>query len=514
MSARSGGVIRVNGAEPQNGLVPANTVEGHGARVVDLLFTGLYHYDADGGIRPAMLESLQTPDNRHYLVTLRSGWRFADGTAVTAASYVDAWNHAALSTHGQALRGFFAPIEGYPAVASQPPRARTMSGLRVRGELSFSITLEQPDRDFPDSLGCPAARPLPRVFFERGAEWFGEHPVGNGPYRLAGPGAWRHGTGLDLVPDPDYPGPDPACNDGISFVFYDSLTEAYQDLRAGRLDVLDSIPDSLLPDYLAELGERAVLKPIALNNHLAVPYHLPHFSGREGRLRRAAISRAVDRPHLAEHVLHGARSPARDFTCGRTASPLPGAEVLRCDPLAARALWAEADRLAPWSGVFELAYNESGGYDVWIGVLADQLARTLGIEVVPVPFPTFKSIRDRIADGTLMSAFRTGWRGDYPSAVNFLGPLFTEGGGGNEVGYRSPRFEAELAAAKQAPDPCSSLGFTDRAQAVLLRDLPVVPLWDYLNAGGRGEQVAVRFKWNGMPDYAGIRRVRRSGARP
>lgn len=507
MSPEPGAVIRVNGAEPQNGLVPANTVEGHGTRVIDLLFTGLYHYDADGGIRPAMLESLETPDNRHYTVTLRSGWTFTDGTPVTAASYVDAWNHAAVSAHGQALRGFFAPIEGYAAVAAEPPLAQTMSGLRMLGELSFSIVLRQPDRDFPNSLGCPAAKPLPRVFFELGAERFGEHPVGNGPYRLASPSAWRHGRSLDLVPNPDYPGPDPARNDGITFVFYESLTEAYRDLRAGWLDVLDSIPDSLLPDYLRELGERAVLKPIALNNHLAIPYSLPHFSGLEGRLRRAAISRAVDRRYLARQVLHGARSPALDFTCGCTAGPLPGEEVLCFDPLAATALWAEADELAPWSGVFELAYNESGGYDVWIGVLADQLARILGIEVALAPFPTFKSIRDRIADTTLMSAFRTGWRGDYPSAINFLGPLFSEGGGCNEVGYRSPEFEAELTAAKQAPDRHVSLGFTDRAQAVLLRDLPVIPLWDYLNAGAWGERVAVRFKWNGMPDYAGIRRA-------
>jgi oligopeptide transport system substrate-binding protein len=508
MSAELGTApIRVNGAQPQNGLVPANTVEGHGTRLIDLLFTGLYHYDADGAIRPAMLESLQTADHRHYTVSLRPGWRFTDGTPVTAASYVDAWNYAADPSHAQALRGFFAPIEGYRTVTAEPPTASGMAGLRVLGELSFSFTLEQPDRDFPDSLGSPAARPLPRVFFELGPERFGEHPVGNGPYQLAASDAWHHGERLDLVPNPDYPGPDAAANDGITFVFYQDLTLAYADLRSGRLDVLDSIPDSLLPRYVRELGERAVLKPIALNNHLAIPCLLPHFSGPEGRLRRAAISHAVDRRHLTEQVLHCARAAAHDFTCGRTAGPLPGASVLRFDPLAAKNLWAEADEIAPWSGVFELAYNESGGYDVWIGVLAGQISRTLGIEVSLAPFPTFKSIRDRIADKTLMSAFRTGWRGDYPSAINFLGPLFAEHGGANETGYHSAEFEAELAAAKQAPDARASLACTDRAQAVLLRDLPAIPLWNYLNAGGRGESVTARFKWNGMPDYPGIRRV-------
>ncbi|MGW6565222.1 peptide ABC transporter substrate-binding protein [Streptomyces sp. NPDC054975] len=509
MRARSGGAgpVRVNGAEPQNGLVPCDTVEGHGSRIVDQLFTGLYRYDADGELRPAMLDTLRTDDHRHYTITLRAGWTFTDGTPVTAHSYVDAWNHAALSTHRQAQRGFFAAVEGYADVAADPPRARTLTGLAVRDDLTFTVTLGRPDHDFPRSLGCLPARPLPRVFFERGAEAFGENPVGNGPYMMAGEGAWRHHDGVDLVPNPAYRGPDAPRNEGISFVFYDRLTDAYADLLAGRLDVLDSVPDSVLPTYHQDLGPRAVSRPIALNNHLAVPLDLPHFGGAEGALRRAAISRAVDRARITEGVLHSTRSPAADFTARAlpgSGRPLPGAEVLTHDPDAARALWAEADALSAWEGVFRIAYNESGGYDLWIDAVAEQLRDVLGIEVATVRHPTFKSIRDRIADGTLRSAFRTGWRGDYPSPVNFLAPLFCAGAPANEVGYRSAEFEAEMAGAKAAASLEEADAHVRRAQSVLLRDLPVIPLWDYVHAGGRGEDVSVTFTWNGMPDYPGI----------
>ncbi|MDH6123907.1 ABC transporter substrate-binding protein [Kitasatospora sp. GP82] len=507
MTANGSRVIRVNGGEPQNGLVPTNTIEGYGNRIVDLLFTGLYDYGVDGGLRPAMVDTLRTEDNRNYTITIRKDWTFTDGTPVTASSYVDAWNFGALSTNGQLQRSFFSPIEGYDAVAAETPRARTMSGLKVEDDHTFTVRLKQANIDFMLSLGFTPFKPLPRVFFEAGVRKFGEHPVGNGPYRLAGEAAWQHDVQLDLVPNADYRGPDRPRNDGISVVFYRSLEDAYRDLLAGRLDVLDSVPDSELTSYHRDLGNRAIDQPIALNKALAIPYDLPNFGGAEGRLRRAAISRAIDRPYITEQVFHSTKRPAVDFTA-RTLpgfdADLPGNDVLRFDAAVAKSLWAEAEAIAPWRGPFEITYNEDGGHDLWIDALAEQVGGTLGIEVTTTTFPTFKQVRDGIANRTITSAFRTGWRGDYPSLIGFLEPLFAKGAGANEVGYHSTQFEARLAEAKQAVDVETSHRLTKAAQAVLLRDLPVIPLWDYINAGGRGRGVSVQFKWNGLPDYPNI----------
>ena len=44
----SAAVITANGAEPQNPLVPANTNENGGGRIVDVIYSGLEYYDAEG----------------------------------------------------------------------------------------------------------------------------------------------------------------------------------------------------------------------------------------------------------------------------------------------------------------------------------------------------------------------------------------------------------------------------------------------------------------------------------
>ncbi|HET6209058.1 MAG TPA: ABC transporter substrate-binding protein, partial [Jatrophihabitans sp.] len=294
--------VRVNGGEPQAGLVPSNTNEGYGNRIVDLLFAGLYDYTCDGTARPVMLERVDSADNREFRFTLRPGWTFTDGSPVHAGNFVAAWNYAAAGRNAQRQQSWFGQIEGFRDVADAGSACAGMSGLIVEDDRSFTVRLAEPNRDFLNGLGCTAFKPLPERFFGIGERRFGEQPVGNGPYRLAG---WQHGTQLELVPNPDYPGPDPADNDGITFVFYRDLESAYQDLLAGDLDVLDCIPDSALDRYRDELGARAVELPVALNKSIGVPYRLDRFAGEEGRLRRAAISMAIDRPAIIDRLFAG-----------------------------------------------------------------------------------------------------------------------------------------------------------------------------------------------------------------
>ena len=42
--------VLVNGSEPQNPLIPGNTNETGGGRIVDEIFAGLVYYDADGEV--------------------------------------------------------------------------------------------------------------------------------------------------------------------------------------------------------------------------------------------------------------------------------------------------------------------------------------------------------------------------------------------------------------------------------------------------------------------------------
>lgn len=500
-------IIRANGGEPQNGLVPTNTNENMGGRVVDSLFTGLYVYDADGNPKLANAQSVDTTDNQNFTIHLKPDWTFTDGTPVKAENYVRAWNFGAATVNAQLQQSFFAPIDGYDAVSAEGSTLTEMSGLKVVDDHTFTVHLTEPNIDFKLGLGFTPFKPLPDKFFTEGAKAFGEHPIGNGPYKMAGPDAWRHNVQLDVVRNPDYKGPDKPRNGGLSFVFYSSYDSAYTDLSSSNLDVLDTVPVSALGSYRKALGDRALTKSTAQNLQISIPYYLPHFSGAEGKLRRAAISMAINRPEIIKVVFHGTRNTAKDFTAHSLPGfddHIPGNDVLDYNPQRAKQLWAQANAIAPWSGQFQVAYNADGDHKVWVDAMTNQIHNTLQITSNGVAQPTFKQIRDQITKKTITTAFRTGWQGDYPSMLEFLQPQYVTGAGSNDAQYSSPEFDQQLKQAEQSLDPAESNRLANRAQQVLLRDLPAIPLWDYIAVGGVGTGVSAKLTWNGLPDYTQI----------
>ncbi len=504
-------VVTVNGGEPQNPLIPTNTNETNGGRIVDRLFAGLMSYDDRGNPALEVAESIETTDNLNYRIILKPGWTFTDGSPVTARSFVDAWNYGALTTNAQLQQSFFSPIEGYDAVAGggtgAQPASKSMSGLKVVGDREFTVKLKAPTIDFKLRLAFTPFYPLPDVAFKDMAA-FGQRPIGNGPYQLADGDAWQHNVKIDLVPNPGYRGNRVAKNKGVRMVFYVNLDTAYADLLAGNLDVLDTVPPSALPTYRQDLGDRAVTGPAAINQTLDTPLRLPHFSGEEGRLRRMALSAAINRPQICQQIFNDTRAPARDFTARSLPGfdpNIPGNEVLNFDPQRAKQLWAQADRISPWNGRYVIAYNADGGHQEWVDAVANSIKNTLGIDAVGSPQPTFAQIRTQVTNRSIQTAFRAGWQGDYPSLVEFLDPLYVTGAGSNDVDYTNPEFDRAVLRAQAAPTLPDSYRLANDAQRILLQDMPVVPLWDYIVAAGHSTAVSnVTITWNGLPDYESI----------
>ena len=159
------GIVTANAEEPQNPLIPMNTNESGGTKVINSIDAGLVYYDAKGAPHNDLAQSISTSDQLTYTIALKSGQKWSDGSAVTAKNFVDAWNYGALSTNAQLLSSFYAPIDGYAAVSATPPTAKTMSGLKVVDDTHFTVKLSRPQADFPLQLGYIAFYPLPDKAF-------------------------------------------------------------------------------------------------------------------------------------------------------------------------------------------------------------------------------------------------------------------------------------------------------------------------------------------------------------
>ena len=502
-------VITANSTEPQNGLLPANTNEVGGGRVMDLLFTGLVSYDIDGKPVNELAESIETTDAMNYTIKIKSGQKFTNGEAVTAKSFVDAWNFGAAAKNAQLNSYFFESIKGYDEVSAEGATADTMEGLKVVDDTTFTVELKRAESDFPLRLGYTAFYPLPAAAFED-PKAFGEKPAGNGPYKLAEDG-WKHNVQIDLVPNADYSGPRTPANGGVSFKIYSTFDAAYQDLLANNLDVLDQIPPSALQNYQDDLGDRWVNQAYAGNATMTIASYLPEFKGEAGQLRRQAISMSINRQEIIDNIFFGGKQVAKDFTSpvlDGYSDALPGNEVLTFNAEKAKELWAEAEKIDPWPAdkTFTITSNIDGaGNKEYIEAMANQISNTLGIKAELNPIPTFKEMRELVVSKDLKGASRAGWQADYPSLYNFLGPLYGTGAGSNDGDYSSKEFDQKLAEGLAATSVEEGNKIFNESQEILLKDLPVIPLWYQAVQGGWSESVSdVKFGWNGVPVYNAI----------
>lgn len=517
-SASGGGsstaIIKTNGSEPQNPLIPTNTNETGGGKILDEIFAGLIYYDAKGEPQNDMADSITVDDAQHLTVKLKEGQKFTDGTEVKADNFIKAWNYGAQSENAQLSGYFFEDIEGFQINDGPDGEAGTdddiygavgdMEGLQKVDDYTFTVALNKPASDFALRLGYSAFYPLPDVAFED-MDAFGENPIGNGPYKLAGDDAWQHDVQISLVKNEDYQGGRQAQNAGLDIIFYATQDAAYADLLGGEVDVIDGVPPSALATFESELGDRAVNQPAAIFQSFTIPERLAHFSGEEGKLRRQAISMAINREEITKVVFQGTRTPASDFTSPVIAGwsdSLTGSEVLAYNPDEAKKLWAQADAISPWSGSFQIAYNSDGGHQTWVDAVTNSIKNTLGIESSGAPYVDFASLRSEVTGRTIQTAFRTGWQADYPGLYNFLGPLYATNAGSNDGDYSNPEFDQLLSDGISATDPDEANADFQKAQEILLQDLPATPLWYSNVTGGYAEGVQnVEFGWNSVPLY-------------
>ncbi|MGZ5367318.1 peptide ABC transporter substrate-binding protein [Aeromicrobium sp.] len=502
-------IIKTRSGEPQNPLIPTSTNEVYGGNVINMVFAGLVSYKVDGTPENEVAESIESDDNQNWTIKLKKGWKFSDGTPIKAKNFVDAWNYGAAAKNAQLSSYFFDPIEGYAEAAAEGSKVETLKGLKVVDDTTFTVKLVSPQSDFPLRLGYSAYVPLPETAYDD-MKAFGEDPVGNGPYKLAKKGAWEHNKQIALVPNKEYEGVRTVKNDGLTFVFYKEVESAYSDLQAGNLDVLDSVPASALQTFKDAKDIQPISKPGSVFQSLTIPDRLKHFGlDEEGKLRRQAISMAIDRKAICDKIFFGSRTPATDY--GSPVLPdyskdLTGSEVLQYNPEKAKDLWKQADAISPWDGTFEIAYNADDIHKGWVDASTNQIKNTLGIKASGAPYPTFDDFRKVVTDRSIKTAFRTGWQPDYPSLYNYLAPLYAsnaaDGKGSNDGDYKSKEFDGLVEKASTSKSDGERSTSLQQAEEVLLKDLPVIPMW-YTNvtAAAADGVKNVEFNWANVPEY-------------
>ena len=186
-------------------------------------------------------------DGRTYTFTIRKGYRFSTGAAVTAGSYASEINRILNPAMRSPAAQYLQDVVGAKAVLRGA--ARTAAGVKVAGD-RLIIRLTRRASDFPARMTMPYFCPVPNdlPIDPEGAE----APLpGSGPYYIA---EFVHGRRVVLERNRYYRGPRAHHLDRLVVQIEDSRATITDKVEAGELDAELGSPNPRLAGLAAKYG--------------------------------------------------------------------------------------------------------------------------------------------------------------------------------------------------------------------------------------------------------------------
>ena len=193
------------------------------------------------------------------------------------------------------------------AECKQKPKAKTMSGLKVVDDMTFTIQTSEPVSNLPVRLGYSAFAPLPDSFFAD-PKAFEKKPIGAGPFKMDS----ISNTEFVLSKFADFSGATKANVDKLTYRVYQDPSAAYADAVAGSLDYIDdsNIPqDQFVGDaYKSDFPDRTSQRESLVTGWITFSPNDPQL--KDNVELRKAISRAIDRDLIVKQIFSDTRTPA------------------------------------------------------------------------------------------------------------------------------------------------------------------------------------------------------------
>ncbi len=457
----AGDPVRIIGAAPST-WDPARQGDAGTATTLAQVYEGLTAFDADAQVQPALARDwVVAADGQRITFELRRGLKFSDGTPIRAQDVVESWFRLIHPETPSPLASLLADVKG--AVAYQK-REIGREGVGMRAEEGrVVVEFRRPATYFLAVTASPSLAVVPPKRPAPGPEL---------PPNLVVSGAYlptsQDETRIHLEANGNYwAGPPPIERiEVVTDLQGESTVLAFQD---GDLDYTGvSAADAAWLRYHDDLGPQLRRADTWSVDYYGFDTTRPPFD--DARVRRA-FAGAVDWDRLVR-LADASADPATSLVPeGIPARPTDDFSP-RYDPAGARAELAAAG-YPGGRGFPPVTLVTSGyGYDQ---AIARELKEVLGVEVrvESMPFDEYFARLDR---GDVPAFWALSWVADYPAPHDFLGLLLETGSSNNYSGWSNAAYDTLLAAAAATEDPVEQQRHYAAAQAIVQREVPLVPL--------------------------------------
>ncbi len=442
------------------------------------LYEGLTAQDRNGKIVPGAAESWTIDETGTvYTFLLRPKAKWSDGDPTIATEFVQGFRRAVDPQTASGSSALLAVIKGASDIIAGRKKVTDL-GVTAIGESTVRIELEHPAPFVLQILSEPIAAPTHSHANAdiRTAGSADKTKVSNGAYTLVSriPGSY-----IELARNPNYWNASNVLIERVRYVNAESEATEIREYVAGQVDMTSTIPapdlDRITQDHSAEIQTAPILGTL----YLALDVSEPPL--RDNRDLRQALSMAVDRDLISEHVTLGV-TPAYTFVAKGITGYNPPAyewsEWPRERQIAyARALFAHSGYSAKKPLHLTLYFNSGESIQRIMIAIAASWKQNLGVstDLVSDEFRVFLAGRK---DRSRWDVARLGWYADYNDPASFL-EVFSRNNIQNDPGYMSSEFNTLIDAARIEPNPVRRILLLQKSEAVLLNDYPIIPVYFY-----------------------------------
>ena len=478
---------------PVESLDPQQATDGTSFEVIADYTDGLMQMDADGQAVPAIAESYDlSDDGLTYTFHLRSDAKWSNGTPVTAADFVFAWQRAvdpAVASEYAYMLSDIGQIKNAAEIIAGDMDKSELGVIAV-DDTTLQVELNVPVSYFLSLMYFPTFYPVNEEFFNSCGDTFATSPettLSNGAFILDSyePAA----TAFHLTKNADYYDAGRVQLSGLNYQVIQDSQQALMSYQTGALDTtlvngeqVDQVKDD--PEFkTVGAGYLWYVSP----NMDAVP-ELANLNV------RLALTMAIDRDAITGDVLKDGSAPTYtavppEFAAGPDGSDFSAdqekfADVCTCDATSAADYWTKGlEELGITELSLDMVVDADDAPQKVAQVLKEQWETTLpGLTVNLVVEPKKQRVQD-MQDGNYQLGL-TRWGPDYADPMTYLG-MWVSGNSNNYGLWSNADYDAIIDECTTGDLCTDAEGRWERlydAEQIVMDEAVIFPLYTQCNA--------------------------------
>lgn len=453
-----------------------------GAVMHFLLFDGLTKLDDTGEVIPALAERIDlSEDKTVYTFHLRDSiW--SDGRPVTASDFETSWKKNLDPSFPCPNAHLFYAIKN-AELAKKGKVSLSEVGVRALDDKTLEVVLSLPTPHFLRIISFCTFSPVSAKVDAEHPDWAfqpGEHFVTNGPFLLK---SWKHNDELVFTKNPHYWNEKTVHLDTLHISIINNEMTALHMYENGELDLLDSALSPIPLDALREYISKGKLTTFPEPGTTVCFFNTERFPFTNVHMRKA-FAYAINRGEIVHNITQ----------LNETVATGPVPPVLKSNN---RDFFKDNDKEAAQEH-FQIGLKELGltsphelgeivyNYSITetnskvAQAIQQQIFHVLGIRI-KLEQMEHKTLLDKLARRDYMAAQGL-WLAQYNDQMNILERFRIKDNIKNYPGWENDEYRELVDSSNYASSTDERLELLEKAEALLVDNMPVTPLFHWSSA--------------------------------